>query len=119
MELARSDRVIFLNADATPGTGLAGPLVSALADPGVAAVFGRQIPRPDLRRPSRATTSGASAPTANRRWGHFFSMVSSGLRRDVWARRGFQRDHAVFRGRRIHPLVPRRGLPVAYCPARS
>ena len=48
MELARSDRVIFLNADATPqGRNWLEPLVEALADPSVAAVFGRQIPRPD------------------------------------------------------------------------
>jgi rhamnosyltransferase len=48
MELARSDRVIFLNADATPqGRNWLEPLVEALADPAVAAVFGRQIPRPD------------------------------------------------------------------------
>src|SRR5471032_2338962 len=48
MELAGEERVIFLNADATPqGADWLGPLVSALADPQVAAVFGRQIPRPN------------------------------------------------------------------------
>ena len=48
MKLARHDRVIFLNADATPqGPDWLGPLVRALEAPQVAAVFGRQIPRPD------------------------------------------------------------------------
>src|SRR5205823_9694534 len=48
MQLAQSERVIFLNADATPQTAdWLGPLVAALADPQVAAVFGRQIPRPN------------------------------------------------------------------------
>src|SRR3954447_4972312 len=48
MKLARSEFCIFLNADATPqGTNWLRPLVNALQDPGNAAVFGRQIPRPD------------------------------------------------------------------------
>src|ERR1700722_1094331 len=52
MRLARNDRVIFLNADATPqGDGWLGPPVSALAGPRVGAVFGRQIPRPDCTAP--------------------------------------------------------------------
>src|SRR3954466_11488060 len=43
MVLARSERVIFLNADATPqNADWLGPLVSALAVPQTAAVFGRQ-----------------------------------------------------------------------------
>jgi rhamnosyltransferase len=91
MALARHDRVIFLNADATPqGPGWLAPLAGALADPEVAAVFGRQIARP-----------GCAAPFAHdyercfdsrhdlAEWGPFFSMVSSGLRRDAWSRRGF------------------------------
>ena len=50
MVLAASNFGIFLNADATPqGPDWLGPLVNALLDPQVAAVFGRQIPRPDCR----------------------------------------------------------------------
>src|SRR5882757_7179446 len=48
MMLARHDRVIFLNADATPqNADWLGPLARGLDDPRTAAVFGRQIPRPD------------------------------------------------------------------------
>jgi rhamnosyltransferase len=91
MRLARNDRVIFLNADATPqGDGWLGPLVSALADPRVGAVFGRQIPRPDCAAPyARDYERCFDGARESARWGHYFSMVSSGLRRDVWAKRGF------------------------------
>ncbi len=91
MELARCDRVIFLNSDATPqGAGWLEPLVSALADPNVAAVYGRQIPRPDCdavfaRDYERCFDAGSKSA----RQENFFSMVSSGIRRDIWARRGF------------------------------
>src|SRR5258708_7432695 len=92
MELARSERVIFLNADATPqNADWLGPLVPALAAPQVAAVFGRQTPRPDCAAAfahDYERCFGANRESA--RWDHFFSMVSSGLRRDVWARRGFR-----------------------------
>src|SRR5437867_451715 len=50
MELAAADYTIFLNSDATPqGNHWLRPLVRALLDPQVAAVFGRQVPRPDCR----------------------------------------------------------------------
>lgn len=91
MELAQPERVIFLNADATPqGSNWLGPLVAALADPRAAAVFGRQIPRPDCPATfahdyERCFGAGRASPTRD----GFFSMVSSGLRRDIWKRRGF------------------------------
>src|SRR5258706_9278911 len=48
MELARTDVVIFLNADATPqGAQWLRPLTNALQNPQTAATFSRQIPRPD------------------------------------------------------------------------
>lgn len=91
MELARSDFGIFLNADATPqGTGWLRPLVMGLQDPKVAAVFGRQIPRPDCHAVfvhDYERCFGANRESTQ--WEHFFSMVSSGLRKDVWSRRGF------------------------------
>src|SRR5947207_1498568 len=50
MKLAQSEFGIFLNADATPqGSNWLRPLVMALQDPETAAVFGKQIPRPDCR----------------------------------------------------------------------
>jgi len=91
MQLSRSEFGIFLNADATPqGANWLRPLVKALFEPGVAAVFGRQIPRPDCHAVfahDYERCFGERRRSAS--WEHFFSMASSGIRKDVWAKRGF------------------------------
>ncbi len=91
MQLASSNFAIFLNADATPlGSDWLGPLVTALLDPQVAAVFGRQIPRPDCKAVfahDYERCFGSNRESA--KWEHFFSMASSGIRKDIWAKRGF------------------------------
>lgn len=91
MELAETETAIFLNADATPqGPDWLRPLARALQDPRNAAVFGRQIPRPDCEAVFAHDYDrcfGEHRESAQ--WDHFFSMVSSGLRKDVWAQRGF------------------------------
>ncbi len=94
MRLARADRVLFLNADATPqGPHWLRPLAKALLDEKVAACFGRQIPRPDCQAVFACDYDRCFGPNRDSvRWGHFFSMVSSGLRKDVWAQRGFRED---------------------------
>jgi rhamnosyltransferase len=94
MRLAKSDRCLFLNADATPqGPHWLRPLAEALLDPQTAAVFSRQIPRPDCQAVFTADLDRCFGPNrASVKWDHFFSMVSSGLRRDVWEKRGFRED---------------------------
>ena len=91
MRLARSALGIFLNADATPqGPDWLRPLVRPLLDPQVAAVFGRQIPRPNCQAVFAHDYERCFGPDrVSVQWEHFFSMVSSGLRKDIWARRGF------------------------------
>jgi rhamnosyltransferase len=91
MQLSRSYFGIFLNADATPqGTNWLRPLVNALQDPQVAAVFGKQIPRPDCQAVFACDYERCFGPNRETaRWDHFFSMVSSGIRKDIWAKRGF------------------------------
>lgn len=91
IQLARSEFGIFLNADATPqGSGWLRPLVMALQNPQVAAVFGKQIPRPDCRAVYAHDYERCFGPNReSSQWEHFFSMVSSGLRKDIWSRRGF------------------------------
>lgn len=91
MELAESEFGIFLNADATPqGSNWLSPLVQALQDERVAAVYGRQIPRPDCRAVYAYDYERCFGPEReSAKWDHFFSMVSSGIRKDVWRRRGF------------------------------
>jgi rhamnosyltransferase len=91
MQTARSNFGIFLNADATPqGDNWLRPLAEGLRDPQTAAVFGRQIPRPDCEAVYACDYErcfGEKRQSA--RWDHFFSMVSSGIRKDIWAGRGF------------------------------
>ncbi len=91
MDLARSPFGIFLNADATPqGPDWLRPLVQALFEPRTAAVFGRQVPRPDCQAVYACDYERCFGPNReSAHWEHFFSMASSGLRKDVWARRGF------------------------------
>lgn len=91
MKLAASTFCIFLNADATPQSpDWLGRLVVALDDPQVAAVFGRQVPRPGCKAVfayDYERCFGPNRESAN--WDHFFSMASSGIRKDVWSKRGF------------------------------
>jgi len=101
MELARSNFCIFLNADATPqGNNWLRPLVRPLFVPHCAAVFGKQIPRPDCKAvyahdyercfgPSSPSASTRQAKRESKHWEHFFSMASSGIRKDIWAQRKF------------------------------
>lgn len=94
MRLAKADRCLFLNADATPqGTNWLRPLAEALLDPQVAAAFSRQIPRPDCEAAFARDYDRCFGPNRDSvNWEHFFSMVSSGVRRDVWEKRGFRED---------------------------
>jgi rhamnosyltransferase len=94
LQLARSEFGIFLNADATPqGDGWLRPLAQALQNPRVAASFGRQIPRPDCQAVFACDYERCFGPQRESvHWEHFFSMVSSGLRKDIWAQRGFRED---------------------------
>ena len=94
MRLARASTVLFLNADATPqGPHWMRPLFDALQAPDVAAAFSRQIPRPDCEAVFAHDYDRCFGPERESAgWDHFFSMVSSGLRRDVWETRGFRED---------------------------
>ncbi|MSU58574.1 MAG: glycosyltransferase [Pedosphaera sp.] len=91
MQLARSEFGIFLNADATPqSTNWLRPLVLGLQDQSVAAVFGKQIPRLDCQAVFACDYDRCFGPNRETaKWDHFFSMVSSGIRKDIWSKRGF------------------------------
>ena len=118
MELARSDFGIFLNADATPiDQGWLRPLVEALQEPETAAVFGRQIPRPDCRAVFAHDYERCFGPRReSERWQHFFSMVSSGLRKDIWAKRGFLEKMQYSEDDEYTRWCRAQGYRVAYCP---
>jgi rhamnosyltransferase len=91
MKLAATEFGIFLNADATPqNANWLAPLVKALQDPRVAAAFGKQVPRPDCQAVFAHDYERCFGPNReSARWEHFFSMASSGLRKDIWSKRGF------------------------------
>jgi rhamnosyltransferase len=118
MRVARSNRVLFLNADATPANEhWLAPLALALESPNVAAVFGRQIPRPDCRAVFACDYErcfGANRESA--KWDHFFSMVSSGLRKDIWSLRGFLENLQYAEDDEYTRWARAQGYRIAYCP---
>jgi rhamnosyltransferase len=118
MRLARSDFGIFLNADATPqGATWLRPLVNALQHPRTATCFGRQIPRPDCRAVFACDYDRCFGPEReSASWDHFFSMVSSGLRKDVWAKRGFREDLQYAEDDEYTRWCRAQGYAVAYVP---
>jgi rhamnosyltransferase len=119
MEIARADFGIFLNADATPvDQNWLRPLVTALLDPQTAAVYGRQVPRPNCRAVYACDYERCfGRQRESRRWDHFFSMVSSGLRREVWARRGFLEKMQYSEDDEYTRWCRAQGYKVVYCPA--
>ena len=118
MTVARAERVLFLNADATPqGPGWLAPLAEALLDPRTAAVFGRQIPRPDCPAVYAHDYDRCFGETRDSvHWEHFFSMVSSGLRKGIWAKRGFREDLQYSEDDEYTRWCCAQGYKVVYCP---
>ena len=104
MRLARSEYGIFLNADATPqNSNWLRPLAEALQGPNVAAVFGCQIPRPDCRAVYACDYDRCFGPEReSSKWDHFFSMVSSGIRKDIWLHGNFSRSYNMLKMTSIH-----------------
>ncbi|MGZ8937599.1 MAG: glycosyltransferase family 2 protein [Limisphaerales bacterium] len=117
MRLARSEFGIFLNADATPqGSNWLRPLVTALQDPKTAAVFGRQIPRMDCQAVYACDYDRCFGPKRESAgWDHFFSMVSSGIRKDVWRHRGFLENLQYAEDDEYTRWAKANGYKVVYC----
>mgnify|MGYP001814253974 CR=1 FL=1 len=88
------DIMVFLNSDATPqNSDWLARLIEPLQDPGTAACYGRQIPRPECRSlfvkdTERAFGNGHIAA----RWLHFFSMANSAVRRELLEAHPFETD---------------------------
>lgn len=86
MELAGGEIVVFLNADCTPQRAdWLDQLMTGIRRPGVAAVFGRQIPRPGCDALfSKDTNDTFGDGRRQAKWRHCFSMASSAVRKSVW-----------------------------------
>ncbi|SPE34430.1 putative glycosyltransferase [Candidatus Sulfopaludibacter sp. SbA6] len=94
MAATEGEVVVFLNSDCTPqNDSMLDALVAGFADDKVAAVFGRQMPRPDCRALMAKDTDDTYGDGARQRfWRHCFSMAVSGIRRTVWEKMPFQED---------------------------
>jgi rhamnosyltransferase len=118
MRLSTTEWNFFLNADATPlsETWLL-PLLRELKNEKVAAVFGRQVPRPGCRAVYEYDYERCFGPNReSAAWTHFFSMVSSGVRRSVWAKRGFDERFRYSEDDEFARWCKREGHEVRYCP---
>src|SRR5262249_10819980 len=92
MERTRSEIVAFVNADAVPCSDDAlGRLVEALlSDPDAAAAYARQVARPDADPLTRRDYERAfGTEPLSTRFGPFFSMAASVIRRSIWERLPF------------------------------
>jgi GT2 family glycosyltransferase len=87
MELTQGEFVVFLNSDCTPQNKFwLRKLLAGFNDAAsVAAVFGRQIPRPDCYPIFAKDTEDTYGDGSRQKyWKHCFSMASSAISRPVW-----------------------------------
>ena len=94
MAASHGEFVVFLNSDCTPQNELwLKNLLAGFTDDCVAAVFGRQIPRPDCQPIFAKDTEDTFGNGAKQKyWRHCFSMASSAIRRSVWEKMKFDED---------------------------
>lgn len=94
MRETRSPFVVFVNSDCTPQSDdWLERLLDGFTGREVAAVFGKQIPRPDCQPLFvKATVDTYGDGSRQRFWKHCFSMASSAIRREVWERFPFRED---------------------------
>ncbi len=86
--------VVFLNSDCTPTDEFwLENLITGFHDDTVAAVFGRQMPRPDcLPLFAKDTEDTFGDGSRQKYWKHCFSMASSAIRRSNWEELPFRTD---------------------------
>ncbi|HXK03381.1 MAG TPA: glycosyltransferase [Verrucomicrobiae bacterium] len=94
MAATEGEFVVFVNSDCTPqDDSMLDALIEGFRDDKVAAVFGRQIPRPDCRPLMAKDTEDTYGDGSRQRfWRHCFSMAVSAVRRSVWERMPFRED---------------------------
>jgi len=113
---ASGDIVVFNNSDAIPQSlDYLEKLISPLSDPGVGAVYGQQICRPDanilVRKDyERAFGDGKIAAT----WRHFFSLASSAIRMKTLQDNPFDENICASEDIELSYRLRKQGLRIAY-----
>ncbi len=87
-------RIVFINSDCTPkDERWLERMLSGFTGPSVAAVFGRQLPRPDCTPLFAKDTEDTYGDGSKQQyWKHCFSMASSAIERSCWEESPFRAD---------------------------
>jgi rhamnosyltransferase len=91
MAASTGELVVFLNSDCTPRDPYwLQNLLAGFDDNRIAAVFGRQVPRPDCHALMAKDTEDTYGDGSRQKsWRHCFSMAASAIRRSVWEQMKF------------------------------
>jgi len=110
--------VVFVNSDCTPqNDGMLAALLAGFSEEKVAAVFGRQAPRPDCRPLMAKDTEDTYGDGSRQRfWRHCFSMAISAVRRSVWQEMPFREDIQYSEDIDWTWRARRRGYEIRYVP---
>jgi rhamnosyltransferase len=94
MAATEGEFVVFINSDCTPqNDSMLEALVGGFSNHNIAAVFGRQMPRPDcVALMAKDTNDTYGDGSRQRFWKHCFSMAVSAIRRSVWQKMPFRED---------------------------
>jgi len=121
MKLSSEDWVVFLNSDAAPIgrdwlTNLLKTTLSSQGNTrGIGAVFGRQVPRPDCHAVYAHDYERCFGPQReSKKWGHFFSMVSSAVSRAAWLEQPFREDLQYSEDEEWSRRLKKKGWDVVY-----
>lgn len=119
MAVSDGEYVVFLNSDCTPQQpSWLRALLDGFTDDQVAAVFSRQIPRPDcylLYAKDTEDTYGDGH--AQQAWRHCFSMASSAIRRSLWRDMPFNEQLHYSEDIEWTWRAKERGYTIRYAPA--
>ncbi len=128
--LASGEILIFLSQDAIPASEVwLSTMISNFSDPGVGAVYGRQLPRPGSSREREDTLDTlygrdriVKDPGHRNGLGYrfyHFSDVNAAIRRSVWEQVRFPEDLRVFEDLGIAKGILDQGWKIVYEPKSS
>jgi rhamnosyltransferase len=127
--LATGEILVVLSQDAIPSSGeWLRALISSFSDPGVGAVYGKQLPKPGStgeRQDVLGTLYGEQRmvkdPSCSKRDYRFyhFSDANAAIRRSVWQATRFPEELKVFEDLGIAKRILDRGWKIVYEPAAS